>query len=402
MQYVRFNTMKPEEFINIVTKNELFKSDPRCNEILIEGYEYFALPYKQYLCTSNRSAIRNEPFMVCVNESMYILNKKEDCWQYLCQSHATSKILSQKFVVVNNFLYACGGYSETKRETCNKCYRFDPRSGTWHEIASMNEKRQFFTLAASNDCIVAVGGVYGSIGNFYATFPIKSPLEYYSIEKDKWKSFEDCDVPVLKWPGACIFKREGEKNKKVFIVGGKLTTKNFLSQQSFIVDLETSAVEACDPSITIRFNPSVFYDSLQDKIILIAGEDEKYRLAPCIETFDLTTRQWTEIATIPISLSYQCISSTSMINSKIYYYIEEHDGPFSESYVLRSASFDLNTKHFEEDVKLPRPSTLASKWCSLIFPHEFLEKYQALTPESSNKNSSPNSKQLKPNEKVST
>lgn len=61
----------------------------------------------------------------------------------------------------------------------------------------MNEKRQFFTLAASNDCIVAVGGVYGSIGNFYATFPIKSPLEYFSIEKDEWSSFEDCEVPGI-------------------------------------------------------------------------------------------------------------------------------------------------------------------------------------------------------------
>jgi hypothetical protein len=28
----------------------------------------------------------------------------------------------------------------------------------------MNEKRQFFTLASSNDVIVAVGGVFGNIG----------------------------------------------------------------------------------------------------------------------------------------------------------------------------------------------------------------------------------------------
>lgn len=191
---------------------------------------------------------------------------------------------------------------------------------------------------------------------------------------------------VLKWPGACIFSRDnGDTSKKVFIVGGKLTTKNCLSQQSFIVDLETNKTTVCDPPLTIRFNPSVFYDSSQDKIILFAGEDEKYRLAPCIETFDLTTLQWTEIATIPISLSYQCISSTSMVNSKINYLIEEHDGPFSESYVLRSASFDLITKSFEEDVKLPRPSTLASKWCSLIFPNEFLEKYQTISNDNSSK-----------------
>ena len=102
MQYVRFNTMKAEDFIDIVTKNELIKSDPKCNELLIEAYEYFALPNRQYCSSSMRSLIRNEPAMVCVNESMYMLNKREDIWQYLCQSQATCKTLSQKFVVVNN------------------------------------------------------------------------------------------------------------------------------------------------------------------------------------------------------------------------------------------------------------------------------------------------------------
>jgi hypothetical protein len=105
----------------------------------------------------------------------------------------------------------------------------------------------------------------------------------------------------------------------------------------------------------------------------------KKGLAPCIETFDLTTRQWTEIATIPVSLSYQCISSTSMANSKIYYLLEEHDGPSSESYILKSAYFDLKTHQFEAPKQLPHPSTLASKWCTLVFPREFLERYQSLS-----------------------
>ena len=85
------------------------------------------------------------------------------------------------------------------------------------------------------------------------------------------------------------------------------------------------------------------------------------------------------MATIPVSLSYQCISSTSMINSKIYYLLEEHDGPSSESYILKSAYFDINTWQFEMPVQLPHPSTLASKWCTLVFPQEFLERYQTQT-----------------------
>jgi hypothetical protein len=70
--------------------------------------------------------------MVCVNDGMYLLNRREDIWQYLSASTATSKTLSQKFVVVNNFLYAVGGYDERSRTTSNKCARFDPRNGKWY------------------------------------------------------------------------------------------------------------------------------------------------------------------------------------------------------------------------------------------------------------------------------
>ena len=143
----------------------------------------------------------------------------------------------------------------------------------------MNEKRQFFTLAACSEFIVCVGGVFGNLGNFYATHPVQSPLEYYSIEKNNWTSLKNCKIPILKWPGACIFNEGGSgKGNKVFIVGGKLTGPNLnLSQESFIIDLRTSEVELCAAPITARFNPSVFYDRDQNKLILFAGEDEKYR-----------------------------------------------------------------------------------------------------------------------------
>jgi hypothetical protein len=261
----------------------------------------------------------------------------------------------------------------------------------------MNEKRQFFTLTSCNEFIIAVGGVYGNVGNFYATFPVSSPLEIYSIEKDQWTSLKNCQIPILKWPGACIFENPYLKTtkescgdslttsmqrladkKKVFIVGGKTTDSphHSLSQQSFIVDIVTSEVELVSPPITTRFNPSVFFDTTNDKdfnkIILFGGEDEKYKMAPCIEIYDLKVKQWTEVATIPVSRSYQCISSTSIVQSKIYYLLEEHDGPSSESYILKSASFDIRTWKFEEPVHLPHPSTLASKWCTLVFPNEFL------------------------------
>jgi len=91
-----------------------------------------------------------------------------------------------------------------------------------------------------------------------------------------------------------------------------------------MVDLESGHVTICAAPLTVRFNPTVFYQN--KRLILFGGEDDKYRLAPCIEMYDLLTNQWTEIATIPVSHSYQCISSSSIIGDKVHYLLEEHDG----------------------------------------------------------------------------
>ena len=86
-------------------------------------------------------------------------------------------------------------------------------------------------------------------------------MEVYSIEKNEWTSLKNCQgLPILKWPGACVFsmspnEQKDHTEKKVFIVGGKLTEgpNHSLSQESFIVDLNTSEVELCSAPITTRF-----------------------------------------------------------------------------------------------------------------------------------------------------
>jgi hypothetical protein len=396
-QLVRYQTMKAEEFIDQVSKHELIlklnSTNINMQRSLIEAYEYFALPNRQFSSSSLYSQIRNQPLLVCVNESMYILNKNEDLWQYLCYSNATCKTLSQKFVVVNNYLYACGGYNELNRETTEKCYRFDPRVARWHPIEPMLNKRQFFTLTSNSKYIVAIGGVYGDKGNFYATFPCKYPIEIYSIESNYWKCLQfntEMQIPILKWTGACLIDDFDHdvtslnalklSNCKLFIVGGKLTDgqTHSLSDKSYLVhlndDFTTNSIESFPSSLTKRFNLNLFYLKNCKKVILFGGEDDKYRLAPCIEIFSLETHQWTEIATIPISMIYQCISTTLLIdNKKIFFLLEEH-APSSESYILKSSFFHIETNEFEEYVKLPHPSTLASKWCMLVFPQDLLDQ----------------------------
>lgn len=366
MDHVRLLTIPADQFVDQISKCDLMRRDGRCCELLLEAFEYFALPLRRYSCDSYRSRIRNSPVMVCVNENMYIYNNERHKWKLFGSSLNSWKTLSQKFIVVNNYLYACGGYSERNRETTGGCHRFDPQTGSWTNIAPMIEKRQFFTLTANQRMIVAVGGVYGDRGNFYASHPVHSPLEVYHIDHNIWRSVK-CEMPVLKWPCACVFQ------DYVFIVGGKHTEghNHRISHGSFLVNIKNGQVSVRQSPITPRFNSSMYY--VDDKAILFGGEDDKYRLAPCVELYDFSNDRWTEIAQIPVNLSYQYISTSYLTaERKVHYLMEEHDGPTSESYVLKVASFDLDTREFSDSTILPHPQAiLASRWCSLVFPQEF-------------------------------
>ncbi len=181
--------------------------------------------------------------------------------------------------------------------------------------------------------------VYGDKGNFYATHPCSTAIEVYNIEKDQWRTLACTDLPILKWPGACVTENfafviggkhtDGKKKPNDFHIRNHLIKfllglNHRLSENSYMVDLESGDVTICAAPLTVRFNPTVFYQNR--RLILFGGEDDKYRLAPCIEMYDLLTNQWTEIATIPVSHSYQCISSSSIMGDKIHYLLEEHDG----------------------------------------------------------------------------
>ncbi len=59
--------------------------------------------------------------------------------------------------------------------------------------------------------------MYGDKGNFYATHPCSTAIEVYNIEKDQWRTLACTDLPILKWPGACVAENVA------FVIGGKHT-----------------------------------------------------------------------------------------------------------------------------------------------------------------------------------
>ena len=103
-----------------------------------------------------------------------------------------------------------------------------------------------------------------------------------------------------------VNERDSSDHRRSFVLG----LNHRLSENSYMVDLESGHVTICAPPLTVRFNPTVFHQN--QRLILFGGEDDRYRLAPCIEMYDLATNQWTEIATIPVSIAEQESGESSM------------------------------------------------------------------------------------------
>lgn len=74
---------------------------------------------------------------------------------------ATIPLYNPSVVVVDNFMYACGGkYDSTENNeiATARCFRYDPRFDSWFELTSMTEARKDFVVVALGGRLYAVGG----------------------------------------------------------------------------------------------------------------------------------------------------------------------------------------------------------------------------------------------------
>jgi len=81
--------------------------------------------------------------------------------------------------VLDNLLYAIGGYNRDQREL-NTVEMYNPRSGQWTTVESMNTRRSGHGAAAMGGLVYVVGG-YDERRNRLET------VEYYNVTSGQWK-----------------------------------------------------------------------------------------------------------------------------------------------------------------------------------------------------------------------
>ncbi len=220
LQHIRYALMKPEELVDQVSQTHFMLSEPKCRSFLDEALHYHVLPSRHPLMQTPRSQVRNQSSLVAFggrygigvgykynSNQMHVLHDGK--WYALPGSE--SNFLYSAVVVVDNFLYVCGGTGKPAHARAT-CQRYDPRTNSWTRIAHMKTRRQSFPLVSHSGALYALGGGTPVEGSF-EHLPTEN-CERYSIDANEWHSITSLPE-CRKSSAACDYQ------SMIYLSGGR-------------------------------------------------------------------------------------------------------------------------------------------------------------------------------------
>ena len=105
----------------------------------------------------------------------------------------------------DNKLYAIGGFNG--KQSLNTAERYDIKTNTWEEIASLNSSRRSLSTVALDDGIYAIGGYDGE--------KYLNTVEKYNIQKNEWTFVQSLNQPRCTM--ACV---SSLNYNSIYVMGG--------------------------------------------------------------------------------------------------------------------------------------------------------------------------------------
>ena len=175
-------------------------------------------------------------------------------------------------------MYVCGGIElySSNNPVSAKCYRYDPRFGSWCEIAPMREPRHHFTLVSDSSSIFAIGG--------YSNGTFKSVVEQYLLHEDKWVACAPIDTRVSA-AAAAIHRG------KIYVTGGQ-TDKGILRTMWCY---QMASDVWCHRASLLKGRMDHAMCSYGKKLFVVGGYDKSIIKAfdvNTVECYDVFTNQW--------------------------------------------------------------------------------------------------------------
>ncbi|WAR12865.1 KLH26-like protein [Mya arenaria] len=209
MKNVRLPLLSGEELVEKVSTVPLMRENNECHELLTEAKDYHIVVSKQPLLQSKRTQVRasEKCLVMCHRENLEYFNLSNMHHGFL--RDATIQLYHPAVVVVDNFMYACGGkydFNENNEIATARCFRYDPRFDTWYELTSMNEARKDFVLLADDKNLYAVAGQDENL--------VMCTVEMFDIASNEWEVKASMNHSVYGHAGAVC-------DGKLYISGGQ-------------------------------------------------------------------------------------------------------------------------------------------------------------------------------------
>jgi len=198
-------------------------------------------------------------------------------------SYLTSVIAS---VIVDNFLYAFGGFNGSYGGYGNYLFRYNINTNTWTQLSPNgtipSKGRVGAPLCAHNNKIYIYGGTE------YSTYILKNGLYCYDIATNTWSYLSN--TPGVKWGHTfCVY------NEKIYMYGGYTTTQRTGSgsRHMWVYDIATNTWTNDTNNYTgTRPNvPTMCDGCIVDGKLYVASDTGIGR----IWSYDIAAKHWTEL-----------------------------------------------------------------------------------------------------------
>ncbi|CAH3183560.1 unnamed protein product [Porites evermanni] len=282
LKNVRLPLISPQYLCDKVSSNELIKNNLACRDLVDEAKDYLLMPERR----SKLQSVRTKPRRCSEAAGLiYAIGGLTSSGEALSTVEAYDTLTGQWLpgvamstlrtrvgvAVLDNKLYALGGFDGHKRLSTVECY--DPQLKSWKAITPMNTRRSALGAVVLNGRVYVVGGYDGHIS--------LSTVECYSPESNMW-SFVTPMGTLRSAAGVT------ELNGKIYAIGGHNGLSIFNTVE--VYDPKTDSWSSSPPMGVRRCRVGVA--TLNGRIYVCGGYDGSTFLNT-VECFDPETGQWT-------------------------------------------------------------------------------------------------------------
>lgn len=281
LKNVRLPLISPQYLCDKVSTDELIKSNLACRDLVDEAKDYHLMPERRCKLQSIRTKPRRWSEaagliyaiggLTSSGEALSTVETYDTLTGLWVPGVPMTTLRTRVGVtVLDNKLYAVGGFDGHKRLSTVECY--DPQMKAWRAVTSMNTRRSALGAVVLHGKIYVVGGYDGHIS--------LSTVECYSPVNNMWSFLS---------PMGTLRSAAGvtELNGKIYAIGGHNGLSIFNTVE--VYDSQSDTWSSSPPMGVRRCRVGVA--TLNGRIYVCGGYDGSAFLNT-VECFDPETGQW--------------------------------------------------------------------------------------------------------------